>query len=987
MKTSASPTSALARLRPVFAALLGLLVASFALGQPATGRITGTVTNSSGSAYLEGAVVSVDGTNRMTTTDRRGEFDFGALAPGEYSLRIAYTGMTPATVRAVVAAGQTSTLTATLSEDVIQMGAFSVVTNRNADALAVTEQRNAPNVKNVVDIAAYGMLNNDNPAELLQLLPGVTGSIFFNETDRVSIRGMSSALNNIQLDGNSFATPSINGSVNDRSSILSTTSTSNIKSAEVIKAITPDRSADAIGGMVNLIQRSALDYPKSAAKFEYRLGGQYVSTRSGFKTRPTPNAQLTYHSTFGAQRDWGVLVTGGMHKEATNQLRSTQNIVANATFGAIPTMNQQIENDRFRYRKNWAATIDHRRGSAHEFALKYKHDNWTEYTEGIITTLNGAVPAPNWTRDVRAYSTANMVLGHNNEYPFTRADSLSFEGKHRLDPWEVVYTGFHSKARLRNIRPSGGSEGVVKYGSHTATLLPSLRSGYVANSSRDRLFPVITFTSANPDVLFNADNYTLVVAQNWQFRDDLRRGGRLDVKRAFDWKLPTIVKAGFSRNDQSRLSTLQNNQRSFVGEDRVLGLNAATGRSDDRLSRFVNPNPSLSGINDVGNRRPFLFDLAAINRNFAQQPQLWIDDVYGNTLRALQTNYKAEEKITAGYAMAETNWGKFRFLGGVRWEETKVIGTGVFTNPIQATAAQIPDPVRRAINNAGTNITRTSTYKNSFPSIHLLYKFRPELQLRASYSTGIGRPGFSAIVPNTTVNEQTDVVTTANPGLRPQFADSYDLSLEYYTEPAGLVSLGVFRKDISDYIVSQIGVVPPGFPLGDQYVGYELRTSVNGGSAKVQGLEFNLVRQLNFIPRQLGLFTFKGNLTVLSAEGDFGTGSRLRSGQVPGFIPRAWNIVGEYAKGRFYSLVRYNQQAAFAVGATANPALATTNPRREKIDVNVGYRWRKSCEFFFAVDNVTERPSHQLLGIGDRQYASAVWAGSRRFNFGVQGKF
>lgn len=963
------------------------LVAAFASAQTPAGRINGTVTNSSGNAYLEGAVVSVVGTSRTTTTDRRGEFALGEMAPGEHSLRVAYTGMTAAAVRVTVTAGQTAAINVALGEDVLVMGAFSVVTDRSADALAVTEQRQAPNVKNVVDIAAYGMLNNDNPAELLQLLPGVHGSIFFNETDRVSIRGMNSALNNVQLDGNSFATPSINGSVNDRSSILSTTNTSNIKSAEVIKALTPDRSADAIGGMVNLIQRSALDYPRSAPRFEYRLGGQYVNTRSGFETRPTPNAQLTYHSTFGANRDWGVFVTGGFHKEATNQLRSVQNIVANAAFGAIPTTNQALENDRFRYRKNWSAILDHRRGGAHDFALKYKHDNWTEFTETVITTLNGAVPAPNWTRDVRAYSTANMVVGHNNEYPFTRADSLSFEGKHRLDPWEVSYNVFHSKARLRNIRPSGGSEGVVKYGSLTATLLTALRPAYVANSTRGGLFPVVTFPGANPDVILNPDNYTLAVAQNWQFRDDLRSGARLDVKRAFNWTVPTRVKAGASRNHQSRLSMLQNTQRSFVGEDRVLGLNPATGRSDDRLSRFVNPNPPLTGFSDAGNRRPFQFNFEAVNRSFAQQPQLWLDDVYGNALRARQSNYKAEEEISAGYVMAETDWRKLRLLAGTRWEETKVIGTGVFTNPIQASAAQITDPVQRAINNAGTNFTRTSRYRNMFPSVHAVYRIQPDLQLRVSYSTGIGRPGFSAIVPNTTVNEQTDVVTTNNPGLRPQFADSYDLSLEYYTEPAGLISLGLFRKDISDYIVSQIGVVPPGFPLGDQYVGYELRTSVNGGSATVQGAELNLVRQLNFIPRQIGLFTFKGNLTVLRAEGDFGTGSRLRSGQVPGFIPRAWNIVGEYAKGRFYALARYNQQAAFLVGATANPALGTTNPRREKIDVNLGYRWRRWCEFFLAIDNVTEQPSYQLLGLGDSQYASAVWAGSRRFNFGAQGKF
>jgi TonB-dependent receptor len=984
MKTPTSSLRALPFLRPALASLLAFIFVSLAVGQTATGRITGIVTNSSGNAYLEGAVVTIGGTAHTTTTDRRGEFDFGAMSPGEYSLHIAYTGMTPATTRVTVTAGQATSLTTALTDDVVKMGAFSVVTDRSADGLAVTDQRNAPNVKNVVAIQSYGMLNNDNPAELLQLLPGVTGSIFFNEVDRVSIRGMSSTLNNTQLDGNNFATPSINGSINDRSSILSTTNTNNIKSAEVIKAITPDRSADAIGGMVNLIQRSALDYPKSAGNFKYRLGGQYVTTRSGFDSRPTVNAQATYHTVLGPQRNWGVFVTAGMNKEGTNQLRGTQNIVAHATFGALPTMNQEIENDRSRYRRNWAVTIDHRRGRNHEFALKFKHDDWTEKTESVITTINGAVAAGNWTPKVRAYTTGNFVVGHNLEFPYTRADSLSFEAKHRGDAWEIAYNLFSSAAKLRNIRASRDN---TDYGSITATLLTPFRPGFVAEHSRDPLFPTLRHTGPNAEAPFNPDNYSLSYNQSFQFRDDDRSGTRFDAKYNLTWRLPIVVKSGVNFNEQSRLNALENNVRNFIGEDGVTGIVAATGRTDDRLSRFVNPNPAISGFSDSGNRRPFLLDIPAVLKNFYDQPKLWSDDIYNNVIRANSTNFQATERISAGYLMAETDWQKLHLLGGVRWEETKVSGTGVFTNPLQATAAQIPDPVQRALNNVGKKVTRTSRYRNAFPSLHANYRFQPELQLRASYSTGIGRPGFGAIVPNTTVNEQTDVVTTNNPGLRPQFADSYDLSLEYYTEPAGLVSVGLFRKDISDYIVSQIGVVPPGFPLGEQYVGYELRTSVNGGSAKVQGLEFNLVRQLNFIPRPFGLFTFKGNLTVLSAEGDFGTGSKLRSGQVPGFIPRAWNIVGEYAKGRFYALARYNQQAAFLVGTTANPVLGTSNPRREKIDVNFGYRWRRGCEFFFAIDNITKRPVNQLVGIGDRQFASAMWAGSRRFNFGVQGKF
>jgi iron complex outermembrane recepter protein len=989
MKTPVSFLLALPLLRPALASLLACLCVSFASAQSNTGRITGIVTNSSGNTFLEGATVTIDGSSRITTTDRRGEFDFGAVAPGDYTLRLAYTGMTPSTARVTVVAGQSATITTALGEDVLIMGAFSVMTNRSADALAVTDQQNAPNVKNVVDIAAYGMLNNDNPVELLQLLPGVSGFIAFNEVDRVSVRGIDSSLNNVQLDGNSFATPAINGTGNTRASVLSTTNTGNIKSAEVIKAITPDRSADAIGGMVNLIQRSALDYPRSAGRFEYRVGGQYVNTRSGFITRPTPNAQFTYHDTFGAKRDWGVYLTGGFNKESTNQLRSIQTITNNATFGVIPTANQAIENDRFRLRRNWSATIDHRRGNgAHEFAFKVKHDDWLELTQNVFTNIAGAVPAADWTRTRQSYSTGSLVVRHVDQNPYTNANSLSFEGKHRFAGWEVSYNLFTSTAQFRVYRPDGGLGGSGKFLNSTFTLLTPFRSAFVVDSKRDPLFPTVTFTTANPDALFNADNYQLdTVGKLANITDDDRSGARFDLKRTVSWKLPLVFKVGLNANEQGRVNEEQNFQRAFVGEDRILGINPATGRSDDRLSRFVNPAPALTGYSDVGNRRPFLPDYAALNRSFYEQPQLWLEDPYANTLRSIQNNFKAKERITAGYAMAETDWRKFHFLAGARWEETKITGTGVFTNPIQATAAQMPDPVQRAINNAGRNFTRTSTYRNTFPSVHVLYKFQPNLQARASYSTGIGRPGFGSIVPNTSVNEVTDVVTTNNTGLRPQFADSYDLSLEYYTEPAGLVSVGLFRKDISDYIVSRIGTVPSGFPLGEQYVGYELRTSVNGGYAKVQGVEFNLVRQLNFIPRTLGLFTFKANATVLTVEGSLDGVTTVGTSGVPNFIPRAWNVVGEYAKGRFYALARYNQQAGFLAGTNANPALVTRTPRREKIDLNFGYRWRRSCEFFFAVDNLSERPSGQFVGIGDRVYPSAIWAGSRRFNLGVQGKF
>jgi len=79
MKTSTSSLRALPFLRPALASLLAFIFVSFAIAQTPTGRITGVVTDITGTAYLEGAVVTIDGSNRATTTDRRGEFDFGAI--------------------------------------------------------------------------------------------------------------------------------------------------------------------------------------------------------------------------------------------------------------------------------------------------------------------------------------------------------------------------------------------------------------------------------------------------------------------------------------------------------------------------------------------------------------------------------------------------------------------------------------------------------------------------------------------------------------------------------------------------------------------------------------------------------------------------------------------------------------------------------------------------------------------------------------------
>ncbi len=63
-------------------------------------------------------------------------------------------------------------------------------------------------------------------------------------------------------------------------------------------------------------------------------------------------------------------------------------------------------------------------------------------------------------------------------------------------------------------------------------------------------------------------------------------------------------------------------------------------------------------------------------------------------------------------------------------------------------------------------------------------------------------------MPTTLVSFENQTVSSSNPGLRPQTANNFDFSAEYYFEPAGVVSVGVFLKEIKQFIYTAAKVTP-----------------------------------------------------------------------------------------------------------------------------------------------------------------------------------
>jgi iron complex outermembrane recepter protein len=262
------------------------------------------------------------------------------------------------------------------------------------------------------------------------------------------------------------------------------------------------------------------------------------------------------------------------------------------------------------------------------------------------------------------------------------------------------------------------------------------------------------------------------------------------------------------------------------------------------------------------------------------------------------------------------------------------------------------------------------------------------LLLRASWSTGSARPALSQVMPNTTVAYATDgsalgTVTQNNTGLKPQYSDNLDLALEYYLDSAGLISVGVFQKEIKDFITSQRSLVGTGANNGfdGRYAGFELVTQTNLSSAEIRGLELNYSQRLSFLPKPFNGLSLWGNYTKLETEGTYNNGASA----LQGFVPETRKAGLSFNWRGFEARVSYHQQSAYLVGYSAQAVNTNYFARNEDVDVNLQYQFRPWLQFYADIANLTNKAPNTYNISPNRPHNVELWG--TRVTFGISGRF
>ena len=175
---------------------------------------------------------------------------------------------------------------------------------------------------------------------------------------------------------------------------------------------------------------------------------------------------------------------------------------------------------------------------------------------------------------------------------------------------------------------------------------------------------------------------------------------------------------------------------------------------------------------------------------------------------------------------------KFLLVAGLRLEQTQLEYEGFQFDDEAETLTSTPQENRG--------------YLNVLPGLHLKYNILPRTVLRFAYTNTLARPNYFDLVPFRQI-EDGEELTIGNPDLEATTSTNFDLMAEHYFGTVGILSGGLFYKDVNDFIVTQRF---EGFSFeGREWDNFA--QPINGGNATLFGVEVAFQRQLDFIAPSL----------------------------------------------------------------------------------------------------------------------------------------
>ncbi len=913
--------------------------------------ITGQVTDSTGEAPLQGAIVSIEGLNRSVSTDRYGDYRITNVPSGTYSIIVDYVGAE--TVSNLITVPETGTTADfTIGADTRFLDNVLVVGSAAAQAGSINQQRAADNIRSIVDSDGLGNFPDTTVADTLARVPGLSIVTDQGEGRYVSIRGINTDL--IATSINGVRTPS----PEDRRGVLLDGVPSDLLDGiEVQKSLTPDLDADSLGGIINLKTISAFD--RKSQFLRAKIEGQW----NEITRELSPKATFTYSNIFND--NFGVAISANYQDR---RIEAHNNEIGEFDFdNGIAYLNDDYEHrwyDLTRERFGLVANFDWRVNANTDLYLRTLINNYvddevrnkfefrdlddSEETEdgGIIAAGATTVPLNEVDAEVRVREETRNI------------QTIALGGSTSQDDWTFDYEVSYAFADEQDDN------------NHDVTFrfedIQDDFPGTVTFDLSNPETPRISGTQSLLDAVYNPSNYDLDgLEREFSVNEDTEVSARFDIsKESLLGNTPITWKAGVKFRDREKT---RNEDFLFFEPD----LNLANFARDSFIDnwRLANPQPTWPDPSLTQSLRSF---------NNPEDPDF---DEESSFFDSNIADYVIDERILAGYAMGTFRFDKLTLVAGVRAEETDIDLEGrlVAEDDLSAIVTQFSD-----------------NYTNVLPSLNAKYAFNNKLIGRAAYYAAVVRPAFGEVAPFVEVNDDRDEAAVGNPNLDPFEADNFDLSLEYYPTELSVLSVGIFYKDIKNAIYGanfdiedlpaniDVSNIPADLLNGDEGDTGEIEeisTFINVDDSEIFGIEFNYVQSLKDLHPALDGFLASANLTLSESE------STLPDGREVPFRNQAntvWNVALGYDKGPWDLRISANFRSN-NLDELIDPELDRTIDDRMLVEASAKYKVNDNLQLYLEGKNLTDEPEYYYFGSDNRmmQYDEfgTSWILGARYTF------
>lgn len=885
------------------------------------GIISGQVTDTE-KHTLPGATIQIESLHTGVTADINGFYKLPNIKPGTYTLKVSYVGYTPIYKKVSVTNSNKVIVTDIVMSEGLELQEVSVKGAFAGQRKALQMQKSAMGVTNVVSADQVGKFPDSNIGDALKRINGINVQYDQGEARFGQVRGTSADLTSVTVNGNRL--PSAEGDT--RNVQLDLIPADMVQTIEVSKVVTSDMDGDAIGGSINLVTKNT-PY-RRVLNFTGSTGYTWISGK------PQWNVGGTWGDRFFNNK-LGVMASASYQYAPGGSDNTEFEYVEKK--GEIQLKEAQVRQYYVtRERQSYSLALDYQLNPLHKISFKgiyNRRNDWENRYRISYKKLNSDAKDQSIVLQTKAGAddTKDARLERQQTMDFT------LDGEHNLGNLKIDWASSYSRAT--EDRPNERYIGLKLKGSNDMNFGESFVDIGMRQPYSTLSIPAFDEAKWKLDELCNSDQS---IKEN-------------EIKERINFTLPlskglygSSLKFGYkyTRKEKERNTEYYDYTDA---EDKYIPdwqTNITYKIRDGFMSGSQYP---------IGTQFVSKDYMGGIDFNKADGAEV-LEEEAGN--------YKATEQIHAGYLRLDQKLGKrLDATIGLRIENTRLNTSGV---------NYIMDE------NDNESLKPTGEYKNNYtnllPSLLLKYKTGDDGSIRASVTKTLSRPKYSALVANKRFNIADQEATIGDPNIKPTAAWNFDLSIDHYFKSIGMVSLGLFYKDMKNVNIETLGYYT-GEELGltGNEEMFEVTQNMNAYDARVYGVEAAYQRDFGFIAPSLRCLGFYGNYTYThTTTRNYNPRLGIDSSddvKMAGSPEHTANASLYFEKGGVNIRLSYNFASSFIDQMnTGSRELDRYYDNVNYLDLNASYTWGKQTKFtvFAEANNLLNQPLRYYQGTKDR---------------------